>query len=277
MRLLVAEADTSLAEFLQTRLQQEHFAVQLASTGDQISKFGEKSLFDLILLDLNLPGVPGPDYLRHLQSRWPEAPVVLLSSASSVEERIKGLDAGADDIIMKPFAWSELAARIRAVLRRRNRPSREVFQYEDLEVNGVSHEVRRAGRPAPRNTPCWNSCCGIPDVQYPARQSSRKFGGFTAIPSPTWWTCTSTTCGAKLIPGQTTRSSAQSAASATKSVATTAQLELPYCFPVAKPKLGTKPLPYWYRLKLRFLTLPSSNYFSTPGLYPSESRPASYY
>jgi DNA-binding response OmpR family regulator len=109
MRLLVAEADTSLAEFLQTRLQQEHFAVQLASTGDQISKFGEKSLFDLILLDLNLPGVPGPDYLRHLQSRWPEAPVVLLSSASSVEERIKGLDAGADDIIMKPFAWSELA------------------------------------------------------------------------------------------------------------------------------------------------------------------------
>ena len=147
MRLLVAEADTSLAEFLQTRLQQEHFVVQLASTGDQISKFGEKSLFDLILLDLNLPGVPGPDYLRHLQSRWPEAPVVLLSSASSVEERIKGLDAGADDIIMKPFAWSELAARIRAVLRRRNRSSREVFQYEDLEVNRVSHEVRRAGRP----------------------------------------------------------------------------------------------------------------------------------
>jgi two-component system copper resistance phosphate regulon response regulator CusR len=146
MRLLVAEADASLAEFLQTRLQQEHFTVQLASTGDQISKFGEKSLFDLILLDLNLPGVPGPDYLRHLQSRWPDAPVVLLSPASSVEERVKSLDAGADDIIAKPFAWSELAARIRAVLRRRNRPAREVFQFEDLEVNRVSHEVRRAGR-----------------------------------------------------------------------------------------------------------------------------------
>jgi DNA-binding response OmpR family regulator len=146
MRLLVAEADASLAEFLQTRLQQEHFAVQLASTGDQISKLGEKCLFDLILLDLNLPGVPGPDYLRHLQTRWPEAPVVLLSPASSVEERVKGLDAGADDIVVKPFAWSELAARIRAVLRRRNRPARELFQFEDLEVNRVSHEVRRAGR-----------------------------------------------------------------------------------------------------------------------------------
>jgi DNA-binding response OmpR family regulator len=146
MRLLVAEADASLAEFLQTRLQQEHFAVQLATTEDQISKFGEKCAFDLILLDLNLPGVPGPDYLRQLQSRWPEAPVMLLSPASSVEERVKGLDAGADDIIVKPFAWSELAARIRAVLRRRNRPAREIFQFEDLEVNRVSHEVRRAGR-----------------------------------------------------------------------------------------------------------------------------------
>src|ERR1700720_4320506 len=101
MRLLVAEADASLAEFLQTRLQQEHFAVQLASTGDQISKFGEKHTFDLILFDLNLPGVPGADYLRQLQSRWPEAPVMLLSPASSVEERVKGLDAGADDIIAK--------------------------------------------------------------------------------------------------------------------------------------------------------------------------------
>jgi two-component system copper resistance phosphate regulon response regulator CusR len=146
MRLLVAEADASLAELLQTRLQQEHFAVQLASSGDQISKLAEKSMFDLILLDLNLPGVPGTDYLRQLQVRWPEAPVVLLSPASSVEERVKGLDAGADDIIVKPFAWSELAARIRAVLRRRNRPSREVFQFEDLEVNRVSHAVSRAGR-----------------------------------------------------------------------------------------------------------------------------------
>jgi DNA-binding response OmpR family regulator len=147
MRLLVAEADASLAEFLQTRLQQEHFAVQLVSTTEQLSKFGEKTLFDLILLDLNLPGIPGPDYLRHLQSRWPDAPIVLLSAATSAEERSKGLDAGADDILSKPFAWVELAARIRAVMRRRNRPAREVFQFEDLEVNRVTHQVRRSGHP----------------------------------------------------------------------------------------------------------------------------------
>jgi DNA-binding response OmpR family regulator len=147
MRLLVAEAEASLAEFLQTRLQQEHFAVQLVSTTEQVSKFSEKTPFDLILLDLNLPGLPGPDYLRQLQNRWPDAPVVLLCAATSAEERSKGLDAGADDVLSKPFAWVELAARIRAVLRRRNRPAREIFQFEDLEVNRVSHQVRRAGHP----------------------------------------------------------------------------------------------------------------------------------
>lgn len=147
MRLLVAEADASLAEFLQARLQQEHFAVQLASTSEQISRFNEKNLFDLILLDLNLSGISGPDYLRQLQIRWPDAPVLLLCTAASAEDRVKGLDAGADDIICKPFAWVELAARIRAVLRRRNRPAREIFQFEDLEVNRVSHQVRRAGQP----------------------------------------------------------------------------------------------------------------------------------
>jgi DNA-binding response OmpR family regulator len=147
MRLLVAEADASLAEFLQTRLQQEHFAVQAISSQEQIARFSEKTPFDLILLDQNLPGNSGPDCLRQLQSRWPEAPVVLLCSAASAEERAKGLDAGADDIVSKPFAWVELAARIRAVLRRRNRPAREIFQFEDLEVNRVSHQVRRAGHP----------------------------------------------------------------------------------------------------------------------------------
>ena len=125
MRLLVAEADASLAEFLQTRLQHEHFAVHLISSPEQISRFSEKILFDLILLDLNLPANSGPDFLRQLQNRWPDAPVILLCAANSAEERAKALDSGADDAISKPFAWIELAARIRAALRRRNRLARD--------------------------------------------------------------------------------------------------------------------------------------------------------
>jgi len=146
MRILVAEADSSLADLLRTRLQQEHFLIQPVTTADQIANISSKTTFELILLDLNVPGFNGPNYLRLLQDRWPEVPVVVLSAGNTVEERIRGLDAGADDFMGKPFAVAELMARIRSVLRRRNRPAREIFQFDDLEVNRVTHEVRRAGR-----------------------------------------------------------------------------------------------------------------------------------
>lgn len=146
MHLLVAEADPSLAEFLQTRLQQEHFAVHLASSCDQFPRAPDKTPFDLIVLDHNIVPSPAPDLVRKVQNLWPDPPIVLLSATNSVEERVKALDAGADDFLAKPFALAELIARVRAVLRRRTRPTLSVLQFEDLEVNRVSHEVRRAGR-----------------------------------------------------------------------------------------------------------------------------------
>jgi len=147
MRLLVAEADASLAEFLLSRFEQEQFTVQLASAGNQISDLPEKTSFDLVLLDLNLPGgIPGLEFLRTIQRRWPETPVILVSQATAVEERVRGLNAGADDFVVKPFAVAELLARVHAVLRRRNRLASESFQLEDLEVNRVSHKVSRNGR-----------------------------------------------------------------------------------------------------------------------------------
>ena len=146
MRLLVAEADLSLAELLQSRFQQEHFTVQVASASNQISELSEKSPIDLIILDLNLPGIPGLEFLHTIHRRWPEAPVILVSQATSVEERVRGLNAGADDFLVKPFAVAELVARVHAVLRRRNRPVTDTFRFEDLEVNRVSHKVSRNGR-----------------------------------------------------------------------------------------------------------------------------------
>jgi DNA-binding response OmpR family regulator len=146
MRLLVAEADASLAELLQSRFQQEHFAVQVASTGYQISELSEKSPIDLIILDLNLPGIPGPEFLHTIHRRWPEMPVILVSQATPMEERVRGLNAGADDFVIKPFAVAELVARVHAVLRRRNRPVSDTFHFEDLEVNRVSHKVSRNGQ-----------------------------------------------------------------------------------------------------------------------------------
>ena len=146
MRLLVAEADASLAQFLQNVLQQDHFAVHLISSGSDFALLPEDSVFDLILFDLNLPGVSGLDFVATLQQRWPDTPTILLSGPASVEERVAGLNAGADDIILKPFSVSELIARVHAVTRRHTRPAHDLFVFEDLEIDRVSHRVARGGR-----------------------------------------------------------------------------------------------------------------------------------
>jgi DNA-binding response OmpR family regulator len=146
MRLLVAEADASLAEFLRSSLQQEHFTVQLISTSGEFSGLSEKPAFDLLVLDSNLPGTNGLDILERSRHRWPEMSVILLSSGATSEERVRGLNAGADDVVAKPFAVNELVARVHALLRRRARPSHDALLFEDLEVNRVSHSVSRGGR-----------------------------------------------------------------------------------------------------------------------------------
>src|SRR5260370_21475942 len=143
MRILVAEDDAPLAEFLHQRLQQEQFAVQMVSSGAEAEKLASALPYDLVLLDLNLPEAGGLDVLRVIRSKRPDVSAVMVTAASLVEERVRGLDAGADDYVAKPFAIAELAARIRAVVRRGSRRARSILQIEDLEVDRVSHTVRR--------------------------------------------------------------------------------------------------------------------------------------
>jgi len=143
MRILVAEDDAPLAEFLHQRLEEEQFAVQVVSDGKEVERMVSSQQYDLVLLDLNLPGAAGIDVLRGIRSKQPDLPVLIVTAATVVEERVRGLDAGADDYVAKPFAFAELAARIRAILRRGNRPARAVLQVEDLELDRVSHAVRR--------------------------------------------------------------------------------------------------------------------------------------
>ena len=145
MRILIAEDDAPFAEVLRQRLVQEQFVVQLASDGIEAQRLAANQAFDLVILDLDLPGTAGLDVLRNIRSRKPDLPVMVVTGSSQVEERVRGLDAGADDYVGKPFVFAELAARIRAVLRRGNRPANAVLAVADLAVDRVNHTVQRAG------------------------------------------------------------------------------------------------------------------------------------
>lgn len=146
MRILVAEDDAPLAEFLNQRLQQEHFAVQVVGDGSEAQRLATDQSYDLVLLDLGVPGLGGLDAVKNIRSKKPDLPMMLMTGTVPVEERVRGLDAGADDSVAKPFAFAELAARIRAVLRRGSRPGQFVLRIEDLELDRVARTVKRAGR-----------------------------------------------------------------------------------------------------------------------------------
>jgi DNA-binding response OmpR family regulator len=146
MRILVAEDDAPLAEFLHQRLLQEQFAVQMVSSGSEAQRLAADQSYDLVVLDLNRNGTAALDVLRGIRSKKPDQPVLIVAGASVMEDRVRGLNAGADDCVARPFEVAELAARIRAVVRRGNRPGRAVLQVSDLELDRITHVVQRHGR-----------------------------------------------------------------------------------------------------------------------------------
>jgi DNA-binding response OmpR family regulator len=146
MRILVAEDDATLAGFLSQRLQQEQFAVKVVDDGNEAQRLATHEYYDLVILDLSLSGATGLEVLRNIRLKKPELPVLIVTGPSLLEDRVKCLDAGADDFVAEPFAFAELAARIRAVLRRGSRPVRAVLNVEDLELDRISHLVQRSGR-----------------------------------------------------------------------------------------------------------------------------------
>jgi DNA-binding response OmpR family regulator len=146
MRILVAEEDAPLAEFLHQRLLQEQFAVQMVRDGMEAQRLALEQAYDLVILDLNGPGFSGLDVLRGIRSKKPDLPVLMVAGDGLVEERVRGLDAGADDYLVKPFVFAELSARIRAVVRRGSRPARAVLHIDDLELDRVTHAVRRGSQ-----------------------------------------------------------------------------------------------------------------------------------
>jgi len=145
--VLVVEDERKLAQVLASALEREHYEVVVARTGEDGFYQANAEVFDLVLLDLMLPGRSGLEILQTLRKRHVQTPVLILTARDGVDDRVRGLDLGADDYLVKPFALPELLARIRALLRR-GRPA-DVFRLKaaDLDVDLVSRRATRNGRP----------------------------------------------------------------------------------------------------------------------------------
>jgi two-component system copper resistance phosphate regulon response regulator CusR len=146
MRILIAEDDSALASFVKKGLDAEHYAVDVSNDGEQARAMAGEFDYDLVVLDLSLPRLDGVAILRYLRTRKPSMPILVLTGRTRVEDRVQCLDLGADDYLGKPFSFSELSARIRALLRRCHLPAESVLTVEDLKLDRVERRVERAGR-----------------------------------------------------------------------------------------------------------------------------------
>ena len=145
MRILIAEDDEALAKFVRQGLESEHYAVDVCVDGEQARAAATQLDYDLVVLDLNLPKLDGVSVLRHLRLKKPSLPVMVLTQRTKVEDRVQALDTGADDYLAKPFSFSELSARIRALVRRSHLPSESVLTVGDLKLERIEHRVERGG------------------------------------------------------------------------------------------------------------------------------------
>jgi two-component system, OmpR family, response regulator QseB len=147
MRVLLVEDDGMIAQGLQTGLRQGGFAVDLMRDGKTAAAALQTSVFDVVLLDLGLPDRDGTDVLRELRRRGNTTPVIILTARDEIHHRIAGLDAGADDYIVKPFDLDEVMARMRSVLRRASGRGDSTIQHGELRLDLASRTAERNGAP----------------------------------------------------------------------------------------------------------------------------------
>jgi two-component system copper resistance phosphate regulon response regulator CusR len=146
VHILVVEDEPKMAKALQEGLEADTYSVHVAHTGEEGFYLVQSQPFDLVILDVMLPGHDGFEILSTLRRRGIKTPVMLLTSRDSIEDRVRGLDAGADDYLVKPFAFPELLARARVLLRRGKPDERERLKLADLEMEVAQRSVIRAGQ-----------------------------------------------------------------------------------------------------------------------------------
>lgn len=155
MRLLLAEDDKMIGESVVDLLRAENFAVDWAIDGEMADSALRSGAYDLVLLDLGLPRKDGLEVLRSLRARKSRVPVLIATARDSIQQRIAGLDAGADDYVLKPYDLDELLARIRALLRRASGRAEPIYEYKEVTVNPATREVTVGGTPVVLSAREW--------------------------------------------------------------------------------------------------------------------------
>jgi len=147
MRVLIVEDERKISAYIKRGLEEQSYAVDVVYSGREAFDWAEAAPYDLILLDILLPEIDGLSVCRELRRRGNRTPILMLTARDAIDDRVAGLDAGADDYLVKPFAFKELLARLRALTRRGSDvPKSPVLQFADLTLNTLSHRVRRSGK-----------------------------------------------------------------------------------------------------------------------------------
>jgi DNA-binding response OmpR family regulator len=146
MRILVVEDDKKVASFLEQGLREDGYSVDVAHDGTDGSLKAHSHEYDLVVLDVMLPGKTGYEVLTELRREQVPVPILLLTARDAAEDIVRGLDAGADDYLTKPFAFDVLLARVRALIRRGGAQRLERLRYEDVELDRIQHSALRGGR-----------------------------------------------------------------------------------------------------------------------------------
>lgn len=147
MRILIVDDDKQLQQQLKNVLEAQRYAVITANDGQKALEAISQSTFDLVVVDIMMPNVDGLSFLREIRGEAIDVPVLMLSARGATEDRVKGLDLGADDYLAKPFSIDELLARIRALLRRKNNQADSVLKAGDIRLDTTTRTVTKAGEP----------------------------------------------------------------------------------------------------------------------------------
>ncbi len=146
MRILLVEDEKRMADFVTKGLKEERYVIDVAHNGEDALFLVDVNPYDLIILDLMLPDTNGLAICKHIRNKKMDTPILIITAKDSVRDKVKGLDFGADDYLTKPFSFDEFLARVRALLRRKRADKMSMLRVADLELNQLTHKVKRAGK-----------------------------------------------------------------------------------------------------------------------------------